>query len=43
MSDEIFAAIRIWEISQRIPTLRHFVWSGIDYHLKVSRVPSPLY
>jgi NmrA-like family len=34
--DEIWAAIRIFEISNRIPTLRHFVWSGIDYALKKS-------
>jgi hypothetical protein len=37
-SDEIWASIRIWEIANRIPTLRHFVFSSIDYYLKVSLV-----
>jgi len=34
-SDEIWASIRIFEIANRIPTLRHFVFSSIDYYLKV--------
>ncbi|KAH6677249.1 hypothetical protein B0J14DRAFT_338387 [Halenospora varia] len=35
-SDEIWAAIRIWEIANTIPTLRHFLWSSIDYYLKLT-------
>lgn len=34
-ADEIWAAMRIYEIAKASPTLRHFVWSGLDYHLKV--------
>jgi hypothetical protein len=35
-SDEIFAGIRIFEISNTIPTLRHFVYSSIDYYLQLT-------
>lgn len=34
-SDEIWAGIRIFEIAKRIPTLRHLVYSSIDYLLKL--------
>lgn len=34
-ADEIWAAIRIFETAKTIPTLRHFVWSGMDYALEV--------
>jgi hypothetical protein len=34
-ADEIWAAMRIYEIAKTCPTLRHFVWSGLDYYLKV--------
>ena len=35
-TDEIFAAIRIYELARATPTIRHLLWSGIDYHLKVA-------
>jgi hypothetical protein len=37
--DEIWAAIRLFETAQTVPTLRHFVWSGLDYALKVLLTP----
>lgn len=33
--DEIWAAMRIYETAKNVPTLKHFVWSGLDYYLKV--------
>ncbi|KAG4026644.1 hypothetical protein MFRU_038g00480 [Monilinia fructicola] len=36
-SNEIWAGIRIFEIANCVPTLRNFVWSSIDYNLKLTR------
>ena len=32
---EIYAGIRIFEIAKRISSLRHYVWSSLDYSVKV--------
>ncbi|KAJ5894672.1 hypothetical protein N7495_006363 [Penicillium taxi] len=34
-ADEIWAAIRIFETAKTVSSLRHFVWSGLDYYLKL--------
>ncbi|KAJ5784336.1 uncharacterized protein N7503_009548 [Penicillium pulvis] len=36
-ADEIWAAMRIYEIAKACPTLRHIVWSGLDYYLKLGK------
>ena len=33
-ADEMWCAIRIFTASKTIPTLHHFVWSGLEYRLK---------
>ena len=33
-SDELWAGVRIFEIANSIPTLRHFVYGSIDYYLQ---------
>ncbi|KAJ5647835.1 hypothetical protein N7490_004207 [Penicillium lividum] len=35
--DEIWAAIRIYETAKTVSTLKHFVWSGLDYYLKLGQ------
>jgi hypothetical protein len=35
-ADEIFAPIRIYELARTTPTIRHLLWSGTDYHLKLA-------
>ena len=35
---ELFSAIKIYEAAKRTPTMRHFIWSGLDYGSKVSWV-----
>ena len=32
---EIFAGVRIFELAKQTPSLRHYVWSNLDYGLKV--------
>ena len=32
---EIFAGIRIFELAKQIKTVRHYVWSNLDYSFKV--------
>ena len=32
---EVWVGIRIFEIAKQIKTLRHYVWSSLDYALKV--------
>ena len=32
---EIFAGIRIFEIAKEVGTVKHFIWCGLDYILKV--------
>lgn len=32
---EIFAGMRIFEIAKQAGTVRHYVWSSLDYALKV--------
>ncbi|KAH8897144.1 NAD(P)-binding protein [Thozetella sp. PMI_491] len=34
--DELWAGVRIFEIANSIPTLRHFVYSSIDYYLQLT-------
>ncbi len=34
---EIFAGIRIFELAKQVKTVRHYVWSNLDYSFKVSR------
>ena len=35
---ELFSAIKVYEAARRTPTMRHFIWSGLDYGSKVSWV-----
>jgi hypothetical protein len=35
-SDELWAGVRIFEIANTVPTLRHFVYAGIDYYLQLT-------
>ena len=32
---EIFAGLRIYELAKQVPTIRHYVWSNLDYFAKV--------
>ncbi len=32
---EIFVGMRIFEIAKQAPSLRHYVWSNLDYVFKV--------
>lgn len=32
---EIFTGIRIFELAKQTGTLKHYVWSGLDYSFKV--------
>ncbi|TRM68603.1 hypothetical protein BD626DRAFT_396056 [Schizophyllum amplum] len=32
---ELFAAIKIYEAAKRTPTMRHLIWSGLDYGAKL--------
>ena len=32
--DELWAGVRIFEIANAVPTLRHFVYGSIDYYLQ---------
>jgi hypothetical protein len=34
--DELWAGVRIFEIASAIPTMRHFVYAGIDYYLQLT-------
>jgi NmrA-like family len=33
---EIYAGMRIFELAKQTKSLRHYVWSSLDYDLKVS-------
>ena len=35
---EVFAGIKIFEIAKRVKTLKHYVYSSLDYSLKVELV-----
>lgn len=35
---ELFAGVRIFELAKQNGSLRHYVWSNLDYALKVRRV-----
>lgn len=35
---ELYAGIRIFELAKQNGALRHYVWSNLDYALKVRRV-----
>ena len=32
---EIYAGVRIFELAKQIKTVRHYVWSNLDYSFKV--------
>ena len=34
---ELFAGMRIFELAKQVKTVRHYVWSNLDYSFKVSR------
>ena len=38
-ASEIWAGIRIFEMARQVKTVRHYVWSSIDYHYKVYFLP----
>ena len=38
---EIFAGIRIFELAKEAKTVRHYVWSNLDYSFKVRSRHSP--
>ncbi len=40
---EIYAGLKIFEIAKRTPSVRHYVWSNLDYASKVHRVRFDLY
>lgn len=33
---EIHAGMRIFELAKQTPSMRHYIWSNIDYFLKVT-------
>ena len=35
---ELYAGIKIFEVAKATPSLRHYVWSNLDYTLKVGSV-----
>ena len=35
MAQEVFAGIRIFEIAKVLGTVKHYVWSNLDYALRV--------
>jgi len=37
---EIYAGIRIFELAKQTKSLRHYIWSSLDYNLKVSKEPT---
>jgi hypothetical protein len=37
---EIWAAIKLYEIARRTPSMRHWIWSNLDYGSKVRPWPS---
>ena len=37
---EIYAGMRIFEVAKQTPSMRHYVWSSLDYALKVSSSPT---
>lgn len=36
MEKEVFVSIKLWEYAHYEPAMRHFVYSGLDYAVKVS-------
>lgn len=34
--DELWAGVRVWEIANSVPGLRHFVYASIDYYLELT-------
>ena len=36
---ETYAGMRIFELAKQIKTVRHYVWSNLDYTAKVSKLP----
>jgi len=34
---EIYAGMRIFELAKQTKSLRHYIWSSLDYNLKVSK------
>ena len=41
IAQELLAGIRIFEIAKTLGTVKHYVWSNLDYTLKVSHWSSP--
>lgn len=35
---EIYQGMKIYEIAKQTPSIRHYIWSNLDYSLKVSGV-----
>lgn len=35
---EIYQGMKIYEIAKQTPSIRHYIWSNLDYSLKVSDV-----
>ena len=35
---EVFTGIRIFELAKQVPTIRHYVWSNLEYISKVVTV-----
>jgi len=33
---EIYAGLRIFELAKQTTSLRHYIWSSLDYNLKVN-------
>jgi len=33
---EIYAGLRIFELAKQTESLRHYIWSSLDYNLKVN-------
>ena len=33
---EVYSGMRIFELAKQIKTVRHYVWSNLDYSFKVS-------
>ncbi len=43
---ELYAGFKIFEIAKRTPSVRHYVWSNLDYATKVclcERLPTSLF
>lgn len=39
---ELYAGMRIFELAKQVGTVRHYVWSNLDYSFKASDAPDSL-